>query len=288
MKKHWKRWRKKFLRSRFVTTLAVWVLVANIWLVRKTTKWQYIGEEEVRRLINANQPFLGCFWHGRLMLMPQAWINIRASLKTSFLGRLAASENVSESARTEEYACVSEKSSSSPLIPIKGFLEAPIKHPRRPRFFMLNSRHFDGQLIGRVTRVFGIDQHIGSTNHKGLSAFRGLLRLLKDGHCVGMTPDGPRGPAFKVVTTGGATLAMTAKVPIVPIAVGTSRRHQMDTWDKFLLSWPFGRGVVVWGDPIWPQDGETAEELSERMRLGLDAASDLADSMTGRLSPRAG
>jgi lysophospholipid acyltransferase (LPLAT)-like uncharacterized protein len=238
MKKYWKRWRKKFLRSRFVTTLAVWVLVTNIWLVRKTTKWQYMGEDGVCSLIDANQPFLGCFWHGRLMLMPQAWINI--------------------------------------------------KHPRRPRFFMLNSRHFDGQLIGRVTRVFGIDQHVGSTNHKGLSAFRGLMRLLKDGHCVGMTPDGPRGPAFKVVTTGGATLAMMAKVPIVPIAVGTSRRHQMDTWDKFLLSWPFGRGVVVWGEPIWAREGETAEELSERMRLGLDAASDLADSMTGRLSPRAG
>jgi glycosyltransferase involved in cell wall biosynthesis len=48
-----------------------------------------------------------------------------ASLKTSFLGRLAASAGCSESARTKEYACVSAQPPFSPLIPIKGFLEVP-------------------------------------------------------------------------------------------------------------------------------------------------------------------
>jgi hypothetical protein len=76
-----------------------------------------------------------------------------------------------------------------------------------------------------------------------------MLKRLAEGECVGITPDGPRGPA--TVASGGiVNLARLAGAPIVPIACATSRRKILNSWDRFNLPLPFGRGVFVWGEPI--------------------------------------
>ena len=44
----------------------------------------------------------------------------------------------------------------------------------------------------------------------------------------------------------------------MPITYATSRRRMLATWDRFHLTWPFGHGVYLWGEPI-----TFAEELDQ-------------------------
>ena len=96
---------------------------------------------------------------------------------------------------------------------------------------------------------FGIDAIAGSTRRGGSSALRAMLKRLADGDCVAITPDGPRGPAMKA-SLGIVNLARLARVPIQPVTYATSRRRLLDTWDRYHLALPFGRGVILWGEPI--------------------------------------
>ena len=162
-------------------------------------------------------------------------------------------------------------------------LMMPFSWPRATPINMLISQHRDGQLIARTVRHFGIDSIAGSTSHGGSAALRAILRALKDGQCVGVTPDGPRGPRMRAA--GGAIdIARLSGVPILPAAFATSRRRVLGSWDRFVLAWPFSRGVFVWGAPIaLPKDADAAARESARRQLedGLNAVTAEADRLVG-------
>jgi len=133
---------------------------------------------------------------------------------------------------------------------------------------MLISAHRDGRIIAGAMTYFGIDTIAGSTSRGGSSALRAMLKRLKEGGCVGITPDGPRGPAM-TVSVGTVNIARLAGVPILPLTYATSRRRVLATWDRFHLALPFGRGVYLWGEPI-----EIGKELDE---AGLERARHLVE-----------
>jgi len=124
-------------------------------------------------------------------------------------------------------------------------------------FHMLISAHRDGRIIAGAMTYFGIETIAGSTSRGGSSALREILKRLKEGGCVGITPDGPRGPAM-TVSIGIVNIARLAGVPIVPATYATSRRRELASWDRFHLALPFGRGVFLFGEPI-----EIGAELDE-------------------------
>jgi len=124
-------------------------------------------------------------------------------------------------------------------------------------FHMLISAHRDGRIIAGAMTYFGIETIAGSTSRGGSSALRKILKRLKEGGCVGITPDGPRGPAM-TVSIGIVNIARLAGVPIVPATYATSRRRELASWDRFHLALPFGRGVFLFGEPI-----EIGAELDE-------------------------
>ena len=130
-------------------------------------------------------------------------------------------------------------------------------------FHMLISAHRDGRIIAGAMTYFGIESIAGSTSRGGSGALRMMLKRLKEGDCVGITPDGPRGPAM-TASTGIVNVARLARVPILPLVYATSRRRVLDTWDGFHLPWPFGRGIYLWGEPI-----EISPDLDEN---GLENA----------------
>jgi hypothetical protein len=104
---------------------------------------------------------------------------------------------------------------------------------------------------------FDIETIAGSTSRGGSFALRTMVKRLKQGGCVGITPDGPRGPAM-TASIGIVNIARLAGVPIFPVTYATSRRRMLATWDRFHLALPFGRGVYLWGEPI-----EIAADLDE-------------------------
>jgi lysophospholipid acyltransferase (LPLAT)-like uncharacterized protein len=131
-------------------------------------------------------------------------------------------------------------------------------------FHMLISAHRDGRIIAGAMTYFGIGTIAGSTRRGGSSALRAILKQLKEGAAVGITPDGPRGPAM-TVSVGIVNIARLAGVPIVPVTYAASRRRELATWDRFQLALPFGRGVFLFGEPI-EIDAELDEAGLERIR----------------------
>jgi lysophospholipid acyltransferase (LPLAT)-like uncharacterized protein len=149
-------------------------------------------------------------------------------------------------------------------------LMMPLAWHRLVPFHMLISAHRDGRIIAGAMTYFGIETIAGSTSRGGSAALRTMLKRLKEGGCVGITPDGPRGPAM-TASIGIVNVARLARVPILPLTYATSRRRVLATWDRFHLALPFGRGVFLWGEPI-----EIAADLDE---AGLDRARILVEQV---------
>jgi len=123
-------------------------------------------------------------------------------------------------------------------------------------FNMLISSHRDGEIISRIIGHFGIATIAGSTGKGkgGANALRSILKSLKAGEVVGMTPDGPRGPRMRA-SSGIITAAKMSGVPIFPLTYSITSRRVMRSWDRFVLPFPFSSGSFSWGDPIYVDKG---------------------------------
>jgi len=150
-------------------------------------------------------------------------------------------------------------------------------------FHMLMSTHRDGLLIAKTVSHFGITWVAGSTQRGGTGALRGLIKTLRKGETIGITPDGPRGPS-QVASIGVITLAKLAKVDMIPITFSTSRRRLLKTWDRFHLPLPFGRGLFLWGDPISPpvsSDDVEMEGTRQLLETNMTDLQNRADNLMG-------
>ena len=110
-------------------------------------------------------------------------------------------------------------------------------------------------------------------------AVRELVRKLKAGESIGITPDGPRGPVH-VAQDGVIALARLSGAAILPAAVSVSNRIKAKTWDRLIVGLPFSRGAMVWGNPIVvPRDCDeaTARALQQRLQDELNRVSAAAD-----------
>lgn len=148
---------------------------------------------------------------------------------------------------------------------------------------MLISQHRDGELIAETIRYFGLGTVRGSSRKGGGQAFRAMVKALKAGAYVGITPDGPRGPRMRA-GAGAVSLARLSGAPILPATYAVSRRAVLGSWDRFVLAKPFARGVVLWGEPLYvSRDAEEAECEQARLELErrLNAITAEADRLVG-------
>lgn len=132
----------------------------------------------------------------------------------------------------------------------------------------LVSGHQDGQLVGFIFSLFGIDFITGSTNRGGTQVLRQAVRRLKSGNPIGMTPDGPRGPR-EIVSPGIVLMAKLSGAPLVPVSFSVKRYKVLSTWDQFTVPFPFNKGVFFWGTPIYVKEDATEHEM-ETIRLHLE------------------
>ncbi len=221
-------WVKRIGESERVRGALCWLGAQYIRLVHATGRWEVIGGEEAARLWDQGRPFILCFWHGRILMMPKIWR--------------------------------------------KG---VPIH--------MLISHHRDGQIIARTVAHFGIGWLAGSTGRGGGAALRTMLKALKAGECVGITPDGPRGPRMRA-SGGIVAVARLSGCPILPATFGVRRRRTLSSWDRFAVAEPLSRGLFVWGRPITvPADADeaTLEHCRRAVEDELNAITRFADERMG-------
>jgi lysophospholipid acyltransferase (LPLAT)-like uncharacterized protein len=140
----------------------------------------------------------------------------------------------------------------------------------------LISGHRDGQLISKCAWYYGIRTVTGSTTRGGSGAIRQMIRLARQGHSLFITPDGPRGPRMRV-NKGIVDIARLSGLPILPAAIGSSRRKELDTWDRFQVPKPFSRIGIRWGEPIHVARDSDAETIGARLEATLTSLQRAAD-----------
>jgi hypothetical protein len=162
-------------------------------------------------------------------------------------------------------------------------LVIPFTRPRNIKFHIVISEHHDGRVIAGAIRYFGVEQIAGSSKKGGSAALRAMLRHLKAGDGVGITPDGPDGPAM-VAKPGIVAAAQLARVSVQPVTYATRWRWILRSWDRFHVPLPFSRGIVIYGPPIEiGEASDTAALEAARLRVeqGLNAITAEADRRMG-------
>lgn len=232
---------KSLLRSSLVARFLGLLIWAWMALVGRTVRWTVEGEATMREIWESERGLLVGAWHEQILLLPSGW--------TRFLRRL----------------------------------------PARPGgVSMLVSLSRDAEPVARALDHLGITAIRGSKSNAkkrdkdkgGVRAIAEAVRLLKSKGTLCVTPDGPRGPAQEV-SGGPILLAQRSGAWIVPYALCVSNQSRTKSWDRMILPKPFGRGAIVFGDPL---DAATlsAEALKVELQHGLDIANTRAQAIVER------
>jgi len=141
-----------------------------------------------------------------------------------------------------------------------------------------------GKIAGAMEARTGLIPVAMSSKTSNLAMSRRIKREVQNGVSVGITADGPEGPA-RVVKTAPLDWARATGVPVFVYANAMTRHRRLGTWDRMVLPLPFTRGVGVFAhwDAVVPRRG-TAEEM-ESLRRDLDRAlTGVADQAEARLT----
>ncbi|MEO8578926.1 MAG: lysophospholipid acyltransferase family protein [Gemmatimonadales bacterium] len=113
---------------------------------------------------------------------------------------------------------------------------------------ILISEHRDGELVARAATSLGLRLIRGSTTRGGDRALISIVRELKGGGEVAITPDGPKGPARRFAP-GALIAAQRSDSYIIPVVAVADRAWQLKSWDRFMIPKPFARVTVAYGNP---------------------------------------
>ena len=145
-----------------------------------------------------------------------------------------------------------------------------------------------GEPVARAMRHLGVGTIRGSAGNKkkakkdkgGARAVVEAVKLLKSGGAVCITPDGPRGPNEQV-SLGAILIAQRSGAPILPYAVATKPAKRLDSWDRFIIPFPFTKGAIVFGELLETPRDAKPEDLRDALQQRLDAATRRADVLAG-------
>jgi lysophospholipid acyltransferase (LPLAT)-like uncharacterized protein len=161
----------------------------------------------------------------------------------------------------------------------QGFL-MPFLGVRNDKMNVLTTYFRDGEIVTRACEYYGIKSIRGSGDHgkefmrkKAVQAFMAMLRMLKRGEHVVVTADVPK--IARVAGLGIVTLAKHSGRPIVPVAMATTRRIRLSNWDRTCLHLPFGRMVMLRGEPIRVARDADDDTLEAARRVVEERLNDL-------------
>ena len=152
-------------------------------------------------------------------------------------------------------------------------LMCPLTWQSNSSIKVLISKHRDGDIIAQLISNLGFEAIRGSThktnkikNKGGLLSARKMIKSLKNGISIGISPDGPKGPRHKV-SDGILSISRLSKSVILPVGIGFKKKWVLNTWDKFIIPKPFNEITVVWGDPI---SAITNEKNNHQLKIKLE------------------
>lgn len=158
-----------------------------------------------------------------------------------------------------------------------GHLLPLLWHHRGSNVAILISEHRDGELIARAAESLGYRSIRGSTTRGAERALLTLVRELKEGRSIAITPDGPKGPA-RTFAPGALIAAHRSGAPILPVAAAADRAWRLRSWDRFMIPKPFASITVAYGAPVSveAQSSRAAASHGPRIEALMNAAAEAA------------
>ncbi|MEY3395520.1 MAG: hypothetical protein RL346_1756 [Verrucomicrobiota bacterium] len=133
---------------------------------------------------------------------------------------------------------------------------------------VLTSASKDGTTLAKAMEAFGIGAIRGSSSRRAVAALIGMKKALLDGKDVCVTPDGPKGPRYRV-QGGLLKIAQATDSPIIPIHIRYSFAWRLSSWDRFVIPMPFSKIDVTFDSPILiPKD--LSEDAFEAARIHIE------------------
>jgi lysophospholipid acyltransferase (LPLAT)-like uncharacterized protein len=147
----------------------------------------------------------------------------------------------------------------------------------------LVSQHRDGEYISRTIERMGYTTVRGSTTRGGARALFRLAAAGAAGEDLGVTVDGPRGPARRA-QPGVLYIARRSGLPVLPFALACAPARRLSSWDRFMVPLPFSRVVVAFGEPMKVDADEDESGMAhlrdELERRLLEALREAEDALT--------
>lgn len=142
------------------------------------------------------------------------------------------------------------------------------RQPAR-RMAAMVSASKDGAVVARVLEHFGAQPVRGSSSRRGAQALLELTTWAERGYDLAITPDGPRGPCYRV-QEGVVAVAQLTGLPILPAAWRLGWKKTLRSWDRFQIPLPFSRWEIVTG-PLVRVPRDVDEAGREKIRAELEA-----------------
>ncbi len=120
-----------------------------------------------------------------------------------------------------------------------------VSYFERKNLTVMVSPSRDGEIIATLLNEVGFRLIRGSSSKNPKKTLLKSFKEVNDGYSLGITVDGPRGPAFKP-KEGIITISKETGRAIVPISIKASKYYIFDkAWDKTILPYPFSKIQIV-------------------------------------------
>ena len=114
------------------------------------------------------------------------------------------------------------------------------RYRRGRALYGLVSASKDGAWLAAFFSLVGLRTVRGSSSKLGREAVTALVEVMRAGHDIGITPDGPRGPLYDF-KAGGLIVARRVQAPLLLLGGAFESAWQLQSWDRFYLPKPFSR-----------------------------------------------
>lgn len=115
--------------------------------------------------------------------------------------------------------------------------------------YALISPHLDGKFLSDIVQKLRCRVIVGSSNKYPISALKIIIQKLSKDANVIITPDGPKGPVYKI-NSSITEIAYKYDKKLIPVVATTSKYFTLKSWDKLIKPLPFGLIQVVVGLPF--------------------------------------
>lgn len=137
--------------------------------------------------------------------------------------------------------------------------------------YALVSASKDGAWLAAFYRLIGLIPVRGSSSNFGREAGKALIEVMRQGHDIGITPDGPRGPMY-VVEPGVLVVTRRNNAPMVLVGVEFTWAWRLKSWDGFYIPAPFSR-IIMRCTLLTPKRVDGEKLTADDVRTALIAIS---------------